>query len=118
MGNLTEWWEGFLWGGAGGLLPELVALFSLKTTARERWPEYFREADFYCLAVGYALVGGLFAWAYMHYGAKFNFMVAINVGVAWPALFAYSVKSSRSRIGGKNAKRRLRVDSPPPGDAP
>lgn len=84
--------ETFLFGMAGGLLPEVYALYNLRHNWLNEKPSWVKSYFYWIVTTAMIILGGCTAALYAYVGIKLNALMAIHLGLATPVLIQTALK--------------------------
>jgi len=80
-----DWYQVFGFGLVGGLIPELLGLYRIRTHSAARRPAYLKTYFYWFVSAGMVVAGGLLAAVYNHY-YPINGILAIHLGASAPLI--------------------------------
>lgn len=95
----------FVWGFAGSLAVEVVAINQAWNTSRGRLPARYKNGWFWFCRALLAAIGGGLAVAY---GIKDNPMLAINIGASTPLIVQALARGVGSKVAQLPSEEELR----------
>lgn len=84
----------FVYGVAGGLIAEFLAVARHRKIAPEDLPKYMKGWFYWACGGGYVLLGGFLASVYAGAIEGFNAILALNVGATGPLLAEQLIRSA------------------------
>jgi hypothetical protein len=84
--------ETFLFGLAGGLLPEVYALYNIRHSWLSDKPSWVKSYFYWLITFAMIFLGGCTAALYSYIGIKLNALMAIHLGLATPVLIQTALK--------------------------
>ncbi|WP_010322162.1 hypothetical protein [Marinobacterium stanieri] len=84
--------ETFLFGVAGGVLPEFYVFYTLRHTWLKEKPSWVKSPFYWLMTFVMVLLGGGTAALYSYLGIKLNALMAMHLGIATPVLIQTALK--------------------------
>lgn len=84
--------ETFMFGVAGGVLPEVYALYNLRHSWFSEKPSWVKSPFYWMITLVMIVLGGGTAALYAYVGMKLNALMAIHLGLATPVLIQTALK--------------------------
>nr|WP_320125377.1 hypothetical protein [uncultured Shewanella sp.] len=84
--------ETFIFGVAGGVLPEVYALYNLRHSWLNEKPSWVKSKFYWLITLAMIALGGGTAALYSYIGIKLNALMAIHLGLATPVLIQTALK--------------------------
>jgi uncharacterized membrane protein len=78
--------EAFFYGIAGGLVPELIALYRMREDFHSNKPGWVNSFFYWIITAVMVLVGGLLALLYKNSGIELTPVLALHLGASAPIL--------------------------------
>lgn len=83
----------FLFGLAGGAIPEIYALYNLRHTWDSKKPSWVTSPFYWIITIAMVFLSGGTAALYSFVGVKLNALMAIHLGIATPVLIQTAIKN-------------------------
>ncbi|MEW5056144.1 MAG: hypothetical protein AB1Y25_00790 [Cycloclasticus sp.] len=84
--------EAFLFGIAGGALPEILALYNLRHLGKGKKPIWLTSSYYWIVTLCMVLLGGATVILYQKIGINVNEFMAVHLGIATPLLISTATK--------------------------
>ena len=85
-------YEAALYGIAGGVLPEILALYNLRHTKKGEKPAWLTSPFYWMVTIIMVLLGGATVVLYQKIGINVNEFMAVHLGIATPLLISTATK--------------------------